>query len=532
MDELKTIGIQALLEIWSRRKWLAIIVFLCPATLFTTVALSLPNLYKATAKVLIARQEVSEAFVRSSVTGELETRLHAIGQEILSRGPLLDLMHRFDLYPKMRKQLPLEAVIAQMRRDISIEHDRTELMYGRGPTIAFSLSFRGTDPILVAQVANMLASLYVQQNLKSRERQATETAEFLDAQLDELKKKLDEEERRMSAFKKEYLGELPEQLEVNLATLERLNMELRLNKETQMRVLEQMEMEALRRQLTEAVTPHSTLPSTLSENEGERLLVRLSKLKRELTELRSRFSDKYPDVVRLKAEIAAVEKELAEQQDQEGIDASAPVTAPKRLAQRKTPRSDTEATLDRLKEEEQKLRHAIALYQHRVENAPRREQEFKELTRDYNAMKEHYQTLVKRYEDAKLAESMEQKQKAEQFRILEHAMPPTMPMAPKRLKLIIFGILLSLALAAGAVVLAEFYDASFHSLEELRAFTKVPVLVSIPRLVTAAEERRKRWVVRATAVAATLGLTFIVAGSYKLSHGNEALARMVAWGSS
>ncbi|MGH9856884.1 MAG: hypothetical protein ACRD4B_03470, partial [Acidobacteriota bacterium] len=137
MKEHQQIGFQTLLEIWHRRKWLAILVFLAPFTLVTTIALSLPDLYEATAKVLIGRQEVSDAFVRSSVTSELETRLQTITEQTLSRPQLVDLIHRFDLYPDLRKRVSQEAVAEQMRRDIQVEFKRDPTM-GRGGTIAFT----------------------------------------------------------------------------------------------------------------------------------------------------------------------------------------------------------------------------------------------------------------------------------------------------------------------------------------------------------------------------------------------------------
>src|SRR2546422_3228755 len=252
-----TSGLDILLEVWSRRKWLAILVFTGPFAVTVSLAIALPNLYRSTATLLVQRPEVSETFVKSSVTSELETRLHTISQEILSRSRLQDLIIRFDLYPEFRKRVSPEEVVDRMRRDIRMEFKGRDIRMdpkestvvvpqgGSVATVAFTLSFRGRDPETVAKVTNTLASLFVEENLKLRKRQAAGTAKFLRVELEEMKRKLDQEEQRVGEFKERHLGELPEQTPVNLAILERLNVELRLNKENQIRVMEWFDQEDL-----------------------------------------------------------------------------------------------------------------------------------------------------------------------------------------------------------------------------------------------------------------------------------------------
>src|SRR2546422_5802379 len=260
-DRRNTSGLDVLLEVWSRHKWLATLVFTGPFVVTVSLAIALPNLYRSTATLLVQRPEVSETFVKSSVTSELETRMQTISQEILSRSRLQDLIIRFDLYPEFRKRVSPEDVVDRMRRDIRMEFKGRDIRMEakavepqgeRGATVAFTLSFRGRDPETVANVTNTLASLFVEENLKLRERQATGTAEFLRVQLEEMKKKLDSQERQLSEFKERHLGELPEQTPVNLTVLERLNMELRLNHATQIQVMEWLDREDLTRQLAMA----------------------------------------------------------------------------------------------------------------------------------------------------------------------------------------------------------------------------------------------------------------------------------------
>jgi hypothetical protein len=182
-----------------------------------------------------------------------------------------------------------------------------------------------------------------------------------------------------------------------------------------------------------------------------------------------------------------------------------------------------------LKNEAARLRGAIGLYQSRVDNVPRREQEFKGVFRDYESTRELYQSLLKRYEDAHLAESMEQRQKGEQFRILDPAVPPREAQA-RRFRFIGFSLVVSLALAAGAVLLAEQLDTSFHSMDDLRRFSVVPVLASIPPIVSEADTAREHRQFRLRAAAAVVGLLLLVVSSYLVATGNEQLVWVLVQG--
>jgi uncharacterized protein involved in exopolysaccharide biosynthesis len=175
----KEAGLDALPAIWSRRKWLAILAFAAPVSAAVSVVTFMPNIYRSTATVLVERQQVPEAFVKSTVTSALETRIQTISQEILSRSRLEALIHRFDLYLVLRSRVPFEQVIERMRKDIKLELRSVEARGQREATVAFAVSYQGSDPGTVSVVANTLASFYVEENLKARERQATGTAEFL-----------------------------------------------------------------------------------------------------------------------------------------------------------------------------------------------------------------------------------------------------------------------------------------------------------------------------------------------------------------
>jgi polysaccharide biosynthesis transport protein len=506
------------LEAWSRRKWLALLVFAAVCGGAGTGALSLPDLYRATATVLVERQQVSEAFVRPSVTVEPETRLQTIREDVMSRTRLTDVIRRLDLYPELRQKLPIEALVARMRREIDLEVKGVESqMSGRTSAIAFTISDSGRDPQTVARVANELARMYVEENTKIREGQATRTAEFLKAQLDEVRKDLDAYERRANDFRLSHVGELPQQVETNLASLERLNTQLRLNGENQIRLMDRRER-LERQRLEAAATPPPAPVAPSVEDE------RLAKLKQQLEDLRSRFTDAYPDVVRVRAEIDALTRQLARQ---------AGTTPPSRAgaidagAQLVTALDDTTSELRSLKEEERMLRQTIDGYEQRVENAPRRQQEFQELSRDHDANKERYDTLLKRYEEAQLAASLEQGHNLELFRVLDPALPPREPMAPNRVRLFAIAFIFALGLAVGTVIAAEKLDTAFHDADELRAFISVPTLASVPLIASRAQMRRKRQIAALATLSALVALTLIVAGSRYVARDNEQIVRLM-----
>jgi polysaccharide chain length determinant protein (PEP-CTERM system associated) len=506
-------GLDRVWALWNRRKWLGIVVFLLPFTAATAVIMALPDLYQSTALVMIERQQVPEAFVRATVTSELEIRLHTISQEILSRSRLESLISRMGLYSDLRGKA--EEAVDRMRRDIRLELRGADANRGN-TTTSFALSYRGRDPQTVATVTNTLASFYIEENLKARERQATGTAEFLKVQLNDAKRRLDEQEARMGELQRRYLGELPQQLQGNLATLESLNTQLRINSDNQTRLAERRDQIA--GQLAQA---------KLNRGGPEPDEVRLARLQQELVTLRIKYTDLWPDIIRIKDEIERLQKDMA-----------APKPKPKPVAGPPTPEvarlqdalGSVETELRLAKQDQTRLKQGISNYQARLDTAPKREQEYLDATRDYQGTKELYQTLSRKYDDALLAESMEQRQKGEQFRILDSALPSGTPAAPRRSRLLIASLALSLVLGAGAMVLAELLDTSFHSSRDLRAYTTVPILVNIPRIVTGADLRRRRWRFRLAAVGVLVALVVVGGSSYFFAHGNEQLAQLLSRG--
>lgn len=507
-------------EVAKRRWYVAVVVFVIALAAAVALAVCLPDLYRGTATVLVETQQVSEEFVRSSVTSELGARIQRIRQEVMSRARLGTLITELNLYPDLRsKGVSFDALVEQMRRDVSLELTGVDQhLGGRGPTIAFAITYNGRDPATVARVANTIAAFYIDEHTRMRAGQAAGFAEFLKVELADAKRQLDAQEQKTTQFKLSHLGELPEQIEANLGSLERLNTQLRLNNESQLRG--QDRRDRLEQELAAAPQAAAVPVAPPSPRAQE-----LAKLKAELNELRQQYSDAYPDVMRVRAAIAALEEDG---EPPATVDKPAPaVAASARLAQALR---DTDSELRLLKEEELRLRQAIASYEQRVENMPRREEEFQTLSHDHATAKERYDTLQKRYEEAQLAESLERGRQTEQFRILDPATPPGTPSAPARLRLIAAGVIFALLLAVGAMIAAEQLDTSLHTIEDLQRVVNDRTVFSIPLIQTGTATRRYWRRVGLTTAAVAVGVALVVAGVRHVATNNERVVRLVARG--
>jgi polysaccharide biosynthesis transport protein len=525
-----------ILEIARRRAMLAAAVFAVVLAAAVSFAMYLPDLYKSTALVVVERS-ISETVVRTPVAGELESRLYVIKQEILSRERLIALIERFNLYPDLRRRAGMEEVLTQARNDIAVQPAGPEQVSGRTKTVSFTLSYTGDSRDSVAEVTNAVAAFYVQQNQDMRTQEATRTTEFLKEQLSEAKAQLDRHDGAMKAFTDRYTGQLPQQVGVNLATLERLNTQLRLNGESQIRIIEQRDklFDGLQ---DPGVVARASGGSEISP-EGIERLKNIEEIKLQLSQAEAQFTEKHPDVVRLREQLAVMEREYKSAEAAEGrkrkeaeeaaaaarIGASDPNAPTPQVRRRTIENLGTE--LEKLRQEEASIRQTIIGFEQRLESSPQRQQDYALITRDYAAAKDQYDSLLKRYDEAQLTQSLETDRAGETFRVLEPALPPEGPAAPNRFRLLIMGLLLAAATAAVAVLIREQFDTAFHTVDQLRDYTTVPVLVSIPPIGPSTTNHRLKF---AFATVSTLAAVALVATTAAyLARDNAQLARMIAF---
>ena len=488
---LRDSGIDVALSILQRRKWIGVISFVLTLSLALPFVYFLPNIYRGAATVIVDGQD-SSALVRATVP-ELETRLVTIQQELLSRARLADLVTSLNLYPTWRGKVPMTAIIETMRRDIYVELARADR--GRPTTIGLKISYIGIDPRSAAAVPNALARFYVEENTRMRERQTGNMADFLKAQLDGARRVVDVQQTRLDRYKEQHAGQLPEQVSLNMVTLERLNTRLRLNTDDQLKVRELQE-----RLLNGAPVAEETVDP-------------LQAAKQKLADLQIKFTDKHPDVIRAKAEVAELERQHPDK----------PQPKPRRADRV----NSAEAALASLQQEERTLRSEILAYEQRIQAAPKVEQEMEALQRDYNAAKESAGSILKRYEEAQLADSLEQTKTSESFRVLDAAVVPTAPAAPNRQRLLMMACFFAIAAAVGMMLIGEHLDTSFHSVGELRQFTTLPVLASIPYVESRLTLATKLRLV--VTIIALIGMCGVLAGfAYRTARQNTQLVWMLS----
>jgi polysaccharide chain length determinant protein (PEP-CTERM system associated) len=537
-------GLASVLEIVRRRRLLALLPFLFVLTAAASFAFFLPGLWSARAVILVDRQQIPENFVKPTVTGDLESQLLTLSQEILSRPQLARIVQELNLYPHLRKTHSLDEIVDRLRRDVRLDFqsdgDRRTRGRTESRTVAFSVAYAASDPRTAMVVANRLADLYVEENDRYREKQAAGTSDFLEAQLKEIRARLQEQERRIADYKERHMGELPEQREANLRTLERLQQQLQLAHENNRRAHERQQL--ITRSLAEIdQTTGLTALGTGGPNvtPGEAAAARLALLRQELAEMQPRYSERYPDVVNLREQIRALEAKVAAES---AAPKAGPAPAPRprrdgrelRVAPQNPYIVSLMQQLDQANvearatsEEINNLNRQIAGYQRRIENTPRREQELALITRDYETTREMFRSLLAKRGEAGIAADLEHRQKGERFRIIEPAAFPERPVGPNRLRLLMVGLALALGAAVLAVVLAEQVDTSYRTAEEVRASLPVPVLSVIPKISTDRDRARLARQRRLATAAVAVALLLVAGSSFAVAHRNEALVSLL-----
>ncbi len=490
------------LEILRRRRWSILLPTLTVMATAGAVAVLLPPVYKSSSTILIEEQEIPPEYVMSTVTGYAEKRLQTIHQRIISFTKLLEVINRFNLYADLRGSWATEEIVERMRKDIKLQTLSADVVDPRTgqpkkATIAFTLSYEGKNPQVVQQVANVLASLYLEENLQVRERQAQEASKFFDEEANSMRAHLADLEAKIATFKKVHVQALPELLAVNLQGLER--------SERDMEVLsDQIRTQKERESYLE--TQLAAIPPSGSEDKR-----RLDDLRVQLISLRSRFSDQYPDVVKTKAEIEELEKRLGDRGKPDGgkpgetsggqPDNPSYVTLAAQLA-------STRAEIESLKRQMEEVRRKREEYRARVEATPRVEEEYKALIveRDNTLLK--FNDLMKKSMEARVAHGLEREQKGERFTLVDPARLPERPHKPNRLAIMVIGVVLGIGAGVGIGALREFSDRSIRSTDALAFYTSIPVLAAIPVIVTEQELRARK--IRRAAVAVGVLITLVL----------------------
>ena len=517
-------------EYWAiarRRRWYILLpVFACWAIAWAGSWL-VPSTFQSDALVLVEQQKVPEQYVVPNVTVNLQDRLQAMTEQILSRTRLQSTINRFHLY-ETRRRLALTQggdPVEQMRTDIKIE--LVEAPGRPGQLTAFKIRYSAGTPQLAQQVNSELTSLFIDENLKSQQQLSESTTAFLQSQLADARTKLEEQEAKVRAFKASHFGNLPSQVETNVQILTGLQAQLQntqraLDGANQQKLyLESMQQQyqAIQASLGNGNST-ATSPDALSND--------LLDLRRKLQAARLRYTEDYPDVVQLKDKISKMEK-LKQDIDSEitakeqpaktptDVDPGAAVevqhgsTSPMMQIQGELKANGLE--IQNYQQREKKIESDITTYQARLNLTPATEQELADISRGYEESKSNYNSLLQKQNQSQLATSLEQRQQGEQFRILDPPSLPTRPSAPNHLFISVAGLLLGLVVGVGLTAFLEMTNVRVRQEKDLEDAVPLKVLIGIPHLDVPGENRFRVLLRRLELVAAVVMVIVILVGN-------------------
>lgn len=480
-----------------RRKWVVLGSIGAGLVIAVILCVILPKSYRSSAMILVENQKIPEDYVKGIGGANIEQRITMIQQQVMSRTFLGQILDEYKLYEDKIRREGLEATIETLRKIIKVETVGTSGAWGKSVD-GISISFAHEDPITAMKVTEKLASLFVDENIRAREQLVTGVSVFLERELHEASKMLEEKERAISEFKTRHVSELPEQKEANLRTLDRLQTELNTTVEAihsltaRQSLFEktatQYEQDELRGSSSSQPMPRMRNPPV-----QDPLTLRLSELQKQLATLMVTYKDAYPDVVFLKDEIKELQAQVAERsriaENQKVSESEAQSDHNKESGRVSDPQLQKlwaqmeESSLDitNLKAKEARIIRDMKEIEGRVERTPSREQQLMILVRDYDNMQKNYQVLLDKRLNARVAENLEKRQQGEQIRVLDPANLPQKPEKPNRLMVMMMGLIGGAGLGVGLAIGLDLLNPTFKRREEVEVLPGIQVLATIPQ---------------------------------------------------
>lgn len=473
----QTVSAKQLVDALKKHGHLVFLSCLFLAALGIVVTSLLPNVYRATTTILVDPQKIPEKYVTSTVTTDPNARMNTLTQQVLSASRLQEIIDKDNLYPELRRKKSREEVLDFMRKKTKIEiKPSPEPEQGLS---SFTISYEDKNRMLVAQVTNQLASSFIDWNLKVRQQQAISTTQFLGSELQRAKEGLEEQESQLEAFKMKHAGATPDELNANLQALSRLQSEAQSNVDA----ISRLDQERI---LLTQVKPIDTQSTPLTER--DRLLQEKHRLENERWSLKRQFTDTYPDVIAVTEQLKNVNARLG----------TMPESA-KNSVEPYDPNTQVRITL--IEKEIQRHKAQIALlqqqmqaYQGKVDSVPVLETQLAELTRNYEASRQNYQSLLDKTFSAGMSEELERKQQAERFTVLDPAKTPEKPISPKRIPIMIAVLVMAALIPSGLVIAMHLLNSSIRSETELKEAlpSGIPVLGMIPPIENKLDLRKRR----------------------------------------
>jgi polysaccharide chain length determinant protein (PEP-CTERM system associated) len=489
------------IEILRRRWWIILIptVALCMASYLGSLLLM--DQYTSTTLVLVEGQKVPDSYVKSIVTEDIGQRLGTMQEQILSRTRLEPIIEKFDLYStdnsEMRHilkrlglskydrgQVPMEGRVDSFRSAISVTPVQSLVTSRNNELPGFTISFSAGDPRLAQRVCSEITSMFIEENLRQREQSAVGTTDFLKGQLDDAKKRLDEQDARLADFKRKYMGSLPgnEQSDMNMMTAYGSRLDAVTSELTRVQQDKAYAETLLAQQLS--AWQNSQKSGEIRDDSLER---QLGDLQAQLVAMRAHYTEGYPDVVKLKEDIAALQKKIADnaKQSESSAGQSVPPTnrpEPPQIQRLRFQVHQMDILVRQKAQEQTRLKEQLAAYQRRLSMSPAVEEQYKEITRDHQTAVQFYNDLLAKKDQSEMATDLERRQQGEQFRVMDPPDLPQRPSFPNRPLYAAYGLAFGLVFGAGLAFLLEARDESLRTEKDVEHFLGLPTLASVPMI--------------------------------------------------
>ena len=502
-----------------RRRWQFLVPFFCGWLLVWGASWVIPSTYRSGTLILVEQPSVPEKYVVSNIDSDIQRQLDSITQQILSRTRLVTIIDSLGLYADQRKHKSPDDLVEMMRKDIEIELTHSD----DKKLSSFNIYYASRDPKMAQAATSELANLFITENLEERQKRSENTTTFLQDQLDQARAKLAAQEAKLRVFKDQHLGELPTQTQSNLQILTGLQAQVQANQDSLNRAKQQNAyLESLINQYR-AMDSGSKSGETGGAAGLAAIDKELDQLRAQLADLLSHYTDKHPDVRKTKEQIARTEKmreRIVAEMSKPTPTANPTSPAPSPLDAKTAPMLEMESQLKanrleianreaEIKDEQNKINQ----YQARLNMAPVMEQQYADITRDYDQSKTDYEALLAKKNQSEMSTDLEKTQQGERFRMLDPPNLPARPYKPNRLLFCGAGLAVGLVFGAGLGFAQEKLSGKIYSEREIKKLVPFDVIAEIPPIETVEEqssEQRSAWL---AAAAAVVIVGFILVGS-------------------
>lgn len=484
---LDDIQLDKYLDIARRRKWWIILPATAIFVIVMMVAMRLPNVYHAETTIMVDPQKVPDTYVPSTGNTTIADRLSTIRQEVMSPTVLQGLLTQTGLYAKERQNGDTDRVIRRMQKSIQLE----VVDAGGSRLSTFKIGYTGPTPEEAALIPNKLAKMVMDRNIQARQEQSSGTADFLENELQDTKKQLEQKEAEMGRIKSTYIMDLPESKQFHLEALTSLRNQLQ---SSQDRVSRDQQEKVYLQSMMASTNPTVDLDADSTGGGGGSSPeeVQLQKAESRLAELRGRYGPGHPDVRKVQSEIDQLKAKIAQTQKSTP---AVPVEVPRPV--RKTVHNPViEAQINKLDQEIQEQTNAqkpieeqMAFHSSKLEREPIFEQQIAGLMRDYDTLREHYNHLLDKKLSADMYTSLVSHEEGEKFEVLDRANVPAAPFGPNRFLLCLTGLLAGLVAGTAAAVVKEMTDPTVRNEHEAAKILGKSVMAGIPVISTRHQER-------------------------------------------